>query len=216
MPLSTYAELRASVADWLHRGTSLDAQIPDFIRMAELEINRRLKIVAQEVETPLTCIPGSRFVPQPADFGSPVMLWTDEYGPRCDLTMVTAATLPVDDGLSSQPRYWAIDGTNVAFNCKADRPYTMRLRYLQNLFLSDAAPTNSMFARAPDLYLYGALAQSAPYMADDARLPMWQTKFEALMRSVAVEGTRALAMAQLQTELPGAMCRSANTRYWGY
>lgn len=217
MPLSTYAELRASVADWLHRGTSMDAQIPDFIRLAELEINRRLRIVAQEVETPMTCIPGSRFVPQPAGFGTALAMWSDEWNPRHELTMVTAVALPVDDGLSTLPRYWAVDGANIAFNCKADQAYTLRLRYLQNLFLSDAAPTHALFARAPDLYLFGALAMSAPYTMEDQQLPVWQARFESLLRSVAAEGARPINDAALRTEIPGVLTCGTRSRFniWG-
>lgn len=217
MPLSTYAELRASVAGWLHRDSLTDV-IPDFIRMAELEINRRLRIVPQEVVADLECIPGSRSVPLPADFGSPVGLWDTHVEPRQPLVMVPAANLPIDDSLSTVPRYWGVDGATIAFNCKADQAYSLQLRYLQNLFLSDDAPTNTLFARAPDLYLYGALAQSAPYLQHDARLPMWQATFERLLRSVAAEGVRAIGDAPLQTEIPATLMCGANSRnrHWGY
>lgn len=210
--IDSYATLQAAVARWLKR-SDLAADIPDFIRLAELDINRRLTIVPKEALAPLVAVPGSRFVTLPADFGSPIELAA--VSPRCEFTPMTAASLPVDDTRTAHPRYWAIDGTRIAFECKADRPHVLELRYLQTVLLSDQAPTNAVFTRAPDLYLYGALAHSAPYIHQDERLPMWQQKFEALLRAVAAEGARAISMAPLQTELTGAMCRSSNTRYWG-
>ena len=43
MALSTFSDLKASVADWLAR-SDLTAQIPDFIRLAEVRINGNLRI----------------------------------------------------------------------------------------------------------------------------------------------------------------------------
>ena len=42
MALSTYTELKASVADWLNR-TDLTSVIPDFIALAEAQIERTLR-----------------------------------------------------------------------------------------------------------------------------------------------------------------------------
>jgi len=42
MAISTFAELKTSVADWLNRA-DLTAVIPDFISLAEAQINRQLR-----------------------------------------------------------------------------------------------------------------------------------------------------------------------------
>lgn len=209
----TYAGLQTTVARWVHR-TDLDMDVPDFIRLAELDINRRLKVVAKEVEAPLACEVGARFVPLPSDFGAPIALWLTDVDPRRTVTARLPEQLMVDESLSTRPHYWAIDGRNLAFDCRPDQAYPLQLRYLQTLFLSDVAPTNDLFASAPDLYLYGALVHSAPFCQDDARMPMWQAKYESLLRSVAMDGTRAKALVQLQTEIPAALCGSRSQRHW--
>ena len=43
MALSTYTELKATVADWLNR-QDLAAQIPDFIRLLEVQVQRTLRV----------------------------------------------------------------------------------------------------------------------------------------------------------------------------
>jgi hypothetical protein len=42
MALSTYAELKSSVADWLNR-SDLTTAIPDFISLAEAQMERKLR-----------------------------------------------------------------------------------------------------------------------------------------------------------------------------
>ena len=43
MALTTYTELKASLADWLNR-TDLTAAIPDFITLAESQMERQLRL----------------------------------------------------------------------------------------------------------------------------------------------------------------------------
>lgn len=40
--------------------------------------------------------------------------------------------------------------------------------------LSDANPVNELLTLAPDLYLYSALQQAAPYLKEDARIALWK------------------------------------------
>lgn len=77
--------------------------------------------------------------------------------------------------------------------------------------LSDAAPTNEVFASAPDLYLYGALAQAAPYMRDDARVGFWKSEFERLLRTTHTAYSRSKVASVLTTEVPCSLINST----WG-
>lgn len=206
MVMSTYAELQAAIIERSHR-TNLADKIPGFIRNAELEINRKLTIFPKEVETPLALAGGSRFIDLPADFDSPIAAW---LAPRSELVFTTAAQLPVSTSPGA-PTYWAIDGNRIAFECPADQPYTVALRYLQTVFLSDANPTNDVFARAPDLYFYGALMELADFAKDDRSLALYAQRFRALMRSVAADAARSKAV-QLQTELAAALTLSGGSR----
>jgi hypothetical protein len=60
-----------------------------------------------------------------------------------------------------------------------DATYTLELQYFEKLVpLSTSAATNSVLAESPDLYLYGALLHSAPYLSHDERIETWETRFE--------------------------------------
>jgi hypothetical protein len=211
MAFDTYAGLVTTVADWLHR-SDLSAQVPDFIRMAELVINRRLNIFPREIEAPLAAVIGSRFVPLPTDFGQPVDLWILNDDPRRLLTPVQPDQLPVNDSMQGLPNFWAIDGANIAFEFKADQAYPLAFRYVENLFLSNANQTHATFLRAPDLYVYGALAQAAPYIRDDERLAMWEQKFKTLLFETAADAGRAKGFVPLRTEIPEMLCRPYPSR----
>lgn len=210
MAYDTYDGLKETIAEWLHR-TNLTERIPDFIRLAEQTINRRLTIFPKEVDAALVTVAGSRFIPLPDDFGSPISMQSAAGMP---IPLVDATVLRVNAGFSGEPCEWAIDGTNIAFGTKTDKQYPVVLRYVRTLYLSDTAQTNPLLDRAGDLYLYGALASSAQYTWNDARLPIWEQKFNALLTQVAAEASRSKGMAPLQTEIAGVLNSGASGRDW--
>lgn len=197
MAFDTYAALQAGVVDWLHRA-NLAARVPEFIQLAEAEINRKLKIGPKEIPVALTMTPGSRFVARPTDMGQPIAVWRGDER----LTATLAASLDPNTTMAGAPMYWAVDGVNLAFDKLADQAYPITFRYVQDTRLSDSNPTNEVLLRSPDLYLYGALAQAAPYMRDDARAGMWKSEFLRILRDVNTEYGRQRSVAPLRTELP--------------
>ncbi len=55
--------------------------------------------------------------------------------------------------------------------------------------LSDTNTSNWLLDLAPDLYLYGALLESAPYIKEDARIQTWGLGF-----SSALDGLNTLGL----------------------
>ena len=47
--------------------------------------------------------------------------------------------------------------------------------------LAEATEPTPLFKRAPKLYTYGTLAQSAPYLVEDQRAQMWDANTMALI-----------------------------------
>lgn len=50
--------------------------------------------------------------------------------------------------------------------------------------LSDEVTTNWLLLKWPSAYLFGALAETAPYLRDDDRVQLWQGKFETAINEV--------------------------------
>jgi hypothetical protein len=126
---------------------------------------------------------------------------------RCDLTGVTPEQLS-GTTQRGEPRYWAIDGAYLAIDCPPDRARTVTLRYRGLLRLSDAAPNNSVLSKYPDVYLYGALMEAALYRLDQESLGTWSALFDAAMKELNRNESRARAIAPLRTELAALLgCR---------
>ena len=58
--------------------------------------------------------------------------------------------------------------------------------------LSGSNPTNALLRDAPDLYLFGALAESAPYLQHDERLQVWEARLSAGVKALRVSTERRL------------------------
>src|SRR6185437_725942 len=81
---------------------------------------------------------------------------------------------------SGDPRAFSVVGGEIQFWPWSGGTFSAEMTYWKKIpALSDAAPTNWLLAGHPDIYLYTALIQSAPYLKEDARLSTWGTLAEA-------------------------------------
>lgn len=194
-----YAWIQAQVRDWLHR-KDLSAQIPQFITMAESRINRIVHARGMEVEATLPFAVGIGAVRLPVGFGTPLAAWIIDGTCRRDLVGTVPEQLP---GTTEQgePQFWAISGTYLALDRPVDRARNVVIRYRGLLRLSDAAPNNSVLTKYPDVYLYGALLSSATFIRDQESLAIWSPLFDAAMRELNRNESRARAIAPLRTEV---------------
>lgn len=210
MSISTYLELVAALdgaTGYLHR-TDLTAKIPDFVRLCESQLNRKLKLLLQELETPLTATIGSRFMPVPTRFGTPIKLWCTTYQPRLELTFREASDLPVNDLNNCTSQYYTVDGSNIATESAADVAYTYTLRYLTKFDLVTTG-TNTVLTNHPDVYLYGTLLASVPYtgvsVSNADAVSTWQTLYVQAMKEANTESNATRSKQTLRTEFGG--CR---------
>ena len=56
--------------------------------------------------------------------------------------------------------------------------------------LSNSVTTNWLLTSSPDIYLYGALLQAAPYLQDDARIQTWATLYERALNDLRTADDR--------------------------
>jgi len=179
MALTTYTELKSSVADWLNR-TDLTAVVPDFISLAEAQIERILR--TRQMIVRATASIDTEYSAVPADF-------LETKSIKLNTNPVTALAFESIDAMDQlkattyiavgQPRYFSIVGGQIRVLPVPDATYTAELTYYANLSkLSDANTTNWLLSQAPDVYLYGALLQASPYLKDDARITVWASLYQ--------------------------------------
>lgn len=186
MALTTYAELKAAVADWLNR-TDLTTQIVDFIALAEARIARTISSPNTSIlQATLTAGDDALTLPAKLTALVSVCLSGSYIGSRVEI--VSHAVLVEKRRLypmGTVPRYCAVVGETLEFAPIVSADITVDIE-VEGPFvpLSDAAPTNWILTDHPDLYLYGALAESAPYLKDDVRVAMWNGRFQVALKEL--------------------------------
>lgn len=179
MAIGTYAELQTAVASFLHRD-DLTATIPDFIRLAEADLQVRAKLSQWDSSATVSLTSGSGSLP--SDFAHAQSVY---YGTDWVLLHLPAAqydSLAVA-GESGDPEWFTIRGSSLHVY-----PYytgDVTLKYAARFTpLSDSATTNSLLTLFPDAYLNGSLAQAANWTQDDAALTKYSALFEASVRRI--------------------------------
>lgn len=211
--LTSYDDLVAAITGWLHR-KDLQPRVPTFIALAEVRINRIAQIRAMELEAELFMEAGERRVALPDGYSSPLAVRLNGDC-RTDLTAYVAEQLPqrADPG---EPCAWAIDGEYLAVDCPADVDRTLTLRYRGIFRLGPDAQTNAILRKYPDLYLYGALLESAPMIRDTDSINLWQAMYDRAVKEVNRNESRARAVAPLRTELACMLGRDRTGSYGGW
>lgn len=185
-----YGQLKSSVAEWLMR-KDLEPQIPQFIRLAEAELDtvlrtremiRRSRTVA---EGQYITLPGdwkkAKNVQRVADNKALGLMAFDEIDRyRADLK----AGRRHNDGRG--PAFYALvgDTMELAPSPSPGAPYEIEMIYYAQVprLLADSS-TNWLLRDYPAIYLYGALVHSAPFLKEDERVPVWQNLYQQAVAS---------------------------------
>ena len=83
-------------------------------------------------------------------------------------------------------------GTEIEVYPSPDTSYTGEIIYYSKVpALSDSNTTNWLLTLSPDIYLYGTLIQSAPYLRDDERTAVWATLYTRMVSDMNVSDERS-------------------------
>jgi hypothetical protein len=190
MALTTYSELKTSIGDWLNR-SDLTSAIPDFISLAEAQIERNLRTRQMIVRS--TAYITTEYAATPDDFleTKSFKLNTNPPTPLQFETIDSMDNLSVVYTASGKPAYFSVVGNQFRFVPIPDTSYTGELTYYAKLSkLSASNTTNWLLTAAPDVYLYGALMQAAPYLQDDARITTWAALYKNGLEEVKTSDDR--------------------------
>ena len=192
MAITTYSELKSAVADWLLRD-DLTSVIPSFISLAEAKFNRRIR--DYRMMTRATTSVDEGYVAVPGDWLENVRFQLNTT-PITTLEYVTpdqaAEELHLSGGASAKSRFFTMIGEEFQLVPTPDGTYTAELTYYKEIpALSDSVTSTWLLTAAPDVYLYGALLEAAPYLDDDQRIQVWGGLLEQSMNALQIESDRA-------------------------
>lgn len=212
MALATYTDLKAQVAAFLNR-TDLTAQIPVFVQLAEAEMARDLFLEGTLIEKTSTIT--TERATLPTDLKQLVNIRVDAAG-KGPMVRVEPHVM---DGLRVEaatdiPRYYTVTGTQVSFYpAPPSTGVVIHITYYAALpSLSDSQPTNAVLTSWPDLYLYGSLKHTAPYLRDDERVALWDALYQKAKEQLIIANERAEFGATPLAILPRRAFGSGKTR----
>jgi hypothetical protein len=197
MAIGNYTQLVAAVAEWLARD-DLSARIPDFVTLAEAKINRVLLHPGMESRATVmvnTLLTDPEFIDLPAGFQTmrSVRLTGVTGKPRLNfMTQTQMADYRYgNDDVSDRPIYFSVLGTEMELAPTPNEDFDIELRYRGNIPpITASNATNWLLTLAPDVYLYGALLESAPYIQNDERVQLWASAFSTCIDQLNIHGER--------------------------
>lgn len=165
-----YGTLQQRIAAWLARA-DLAAAIPDFIQLAEANLSRELR--ARKMQASVSGTSAAGVIPMPADCVGIQSLRIAAGGGMAKIHPVAPDHI---DGRSGIPNGYAVVGDQILLN-GSDVEYT--LVYRRRIpALSDSNQQNWLIIDEPGAYLYAALVEASPYLADDARVATWAAQYQ--------------------------------------
>lgn len=192
MAIATYADLQQAIGAWLHRD-DLAARIPDFIALAEARIARDVRMQRQIKTQTLSTQAGVPTVALPADWLEGVRLTTDS--PHRVLEHVPGGVLAqaYPAAYSGPMRWFVVEGDTLTIWPTPADVLQIECVYYARIPALDATPTNWLLQQHPGLYLFGALAEAAPFLQDDTRAPLWEGKYSADVAQATAADARAVS-----------------------
>lgn len=202
MTLANYSELEDAIARYLDRDDRED-EIQEWVRLVELEVERKLNLRAQQLSVSATLTGGQNTIETPAGILYPQNLVFDTEPP------VTVEVVSFAQGEefewsaagSATPQQATVWGVTADYKTQirvwpsppADVPYT--LRYTTGITpLTEAAPTNYLLRIAADVYLFGCLVHGHLFDENAEQAGAWRPLFDEQVRSV--KRIEALARAK--------------------
>jgi hypothetical protein len=196
--IENYTDLQAAIVEYLGRDqdATLIARIPTFIQLFEAKMNRSLFVRQMEQRSTTTIdVNGSEpeFIELPSDFQSMRRIRISSVEGKPYLSFMSGTQMDeyrqFSADVANQPIYFTIFGNEIELVPTPDQDYTIEMVYRQNVPPLASNDTNWLLTLAPDLYLYGALLEVAPYIKEDDRIQTW-----ALGLKTALDGLNNLGL----------------------
>jgi hypothetical protein len=202
MTLATYSELTETIEGYLDR-TDSASEIQTWIRLVELEVQRKLGLRSQQLSVSGTLAGGSSEIETPVGILYPQQLVFDTEPPVVVevVSFAQGSETAFSDSGSSVPTKATVWGVSSTYETlirvwptpPGDVDYT--LRYTTGITaLTAAAPTNYLLQAAADVYLYGALVHGYLFEQDMESAAIWRPLFDEQVRQV--KKIEALARAK--------------------
>jgi hypothetical protein len=182
MDLTTYTGLQAAIATTLNRD-DLVSEIPAFIRLAESQMQSDLRHWRMEkrAETSID----SQFIGLPSDWAETIRLHLNADGTK-DIRYITRREMQSmragSDDATGAPAYYTHTAGQLEVYPSPDATYSADITYYGTITPLSDSVTNWVLTNFPDVYLYGSLIHTAPFLQEDERTQTWAALYGAAVK----------------------------------
>lgn len=189
MAIQNFSDLKSAISNWLAR-SDLDIFLDNIVLLGEKRLQRDLRIREIESLYGETMTNGECDVPDIPAVPNDYVIFNSIKHMRLDVAGGHPLEIAEADWIyktypnrisTSRPKYIAVDADKFIFGPFPDQDYTVRgTIYIRPALLSDSNPDNAWIIHTPDALLMACLAESAPFLKDDGRFQMWETKYNQI------------------------------------
>jgi hypothetical protein len=200
MAITTYAELKSSIANWLNRD-DLTSVIPDFVSLTEAQIARDVRHWRQEKR--VTTSVNEQYENLPNDWLEMIQIQLIAGGSLQAISAKELQERKEASQISQKPKYYRLTSDQIELYPAPDSPYEASMQYYARVpSLSDAETFNWVLTEYPDIYLYGALVHAAPYLADDQRVNVWASLYQSAVDALNQDSINSRVSGPLRMGIP--------------
>ena len=184
MALSTYTELKSTIANWLNRSDLTSEIAEDFIVLAEADFNSKLRIRQMHSQTTITIDAETESTPtgflQVRDFY--ILSNNDKYA----MNYLSPAQMDSIKGtsMSGLPVAYTILGSTFRFTPRPADSYSGILNFYKKFdALSVSNPSNYILTDHPAIYLYGSLFHASNFLGgiDPNQSQQWSQMYQTAL-----------------------------------
>jgi len=200
MAITTYDELKASIANWLNRD-DLTAVIPDFIALAEAQIARDVRHWRQEKRVSTTA--NERYENLPIDWLEMIQIQLSEGGRLQAISAEGLQKLREESSTAQKPKYYRLTSDQIELYPVPDTTYEVSMQYYARVpALTSVDFANWVLTYYPDVYLYVSLLHTAPYLADDQRTTVWASLYKSAVDALNQDNEKSRVSGPLRMGMP--------------
>jgi hypothetical protein len=216
MALSTYTELKTTIANWLNRSDLTSEISDDFIVLTEADLNAKLRIRQMHAQTTITIDAETETVPtgflQVRDF------YILSNGAKFPMTFISPAQMDAVKASSTTgvPSSYTILGSTFRFAPRPDSTYSGVLNYYKKFDpLTSSNTSNYILADHPAVYLYGSLFHAANFLGgfDPNQVQQWSQMYQTALERIELNDREAYSGSPLQIRSDVTVASPFTRRY---
>ena len=188
--ITNYTTLKQAIADWVN-SPEIEQTSDQLIQFVEADLNTRLR--CREMIVRATTNNSDEFVKLPADWLEGINLQIQ--GGQSPLRFITLDEADIINASNAytQTRFYSLMNGAIELVPPPGGYITIEMVYYAKIpALSDSVATNWLITKAPDVYLYGAMAHAAPFLKDDPRIATFSQMYLARVQAMQDESQKSL------------------------